>query len=46
MRNPFGLVYHWPCRAIEVAVYIRACTIPAFQAGKEELLNANFQLGK
>ena len=26
-------------------MYVRACTIPAFQAGKEELPNANFQLG-
>ena len=38
--------YHWLCRAIEVSMYIRACTIPAFQAGKEELPNADFQLGK
>ena len=34
------------CRAIEVSVYIRACTILAFQSGKEELPSANFQLGK
>ena len=40
------LVYHWLCRAIEVSVYIRACTILAFQSGKEELPSANFQLGK
>ena len=44
VRNPLRLVYHWLCRAIEVSVYIS--TIPAFQAGKEELPSANFQLGK
>ena len=27
-------------------MYIRACTILAFQSGKEELPSANFQLGK
>ena len=46
VRNPLGLVYHWLYRAIEVSMYIRACTIPAFQAGKEKLPNVNFQLGK
>ena len=45
-EEPLGLVYHWLCIAIEVSMHIRACTIPAFQGGKEELPNANFQLGK
>ena len=31
MRNPLGLVYHWLCGAIEMSVYIRACTILTFQ---------------
>ena len=45
MRNLLGLVYHWLCTAVEVSVYIRACTIFAFQSGKEEKLPiANFQL--
>ena len=28
-----------------MSMYIRACRIPVFQAGKDELPNANFQLG-
>ena len=47
MRNPLGLVYRWFCRAIESSVYIRACTILAFQSEKEEELpRANFKLKK
>ena len=44
VRNPLGMVCHWLCRAIEVSVHIRTCTILAFQSGKEELPSANFQL--
>ena len=29
-----------------MSVYIRTCTILAFQSGKEEIPRANFQLGK